>query len=605
MRALSPVVTLLCCTIATGALAQAEGGSAPVDQPEQPTEAPPPETPPDEPGEGPVEETPADKPAEAQNDQAVVEKVKSASGGGPRTVAMVNTAGSSPRGLTKEGDDDDEAPRSSGRRRGDLSAYTGPKSSGDWDWDISGYFRAPMRIGMGEREAPLDGQSSTTFHAPVIPDDQYLSWQHTNHNPRDWAEIFFNFGNDVATGTVGIQAFNFTDAGFKENGAQFGIGQAFVTLKPPLWSDMVHFRWRMGAFANRYGMAGMYDAGEYDTYVFGRTHAMGETRTLEVNYEKWLFTLEHGVGATRPNPKAANTARFTLLHHAHVGVGWDKRIELGGHYLAAIAQEEDRIGEVNNVGAPDGKMTVVGPEVRFDGRQFGYYYGGFSYIHAKDALTVGPAIEVLHAKGGAEFNLGIVHNYLDDRRGDSSFGNGEIYSIVGQIEHSIQRIMSGDEPFWGEGRDLYLKLYGMMNFVNSQDPDVDGNRKIKYGADLKFAALPWLAVAMRYDRVQPNHRIPEQSFSILSPRIEFRSNWVSNEKISLQYSRYFYNERNCPEPGSANCIQAPSAAVLPDGMGATTGNQDDAGNRGAPTSDGAQQIPPDENVFSITATIWW
>jgi hypothetical protein len=273
-----------------------------------------------------------------------------------------------------------------------------------------------------------------------------------------------------------------------------------------------------------------------------------------------------------------------------------------------VAQEEPRVGVVDpaQLSAPDGKMTVVGPDVRFDGRQFGYYYAGFSYIHAKDAQTVGPAIEVIHAKGGNEFQLGIVSNYLEDRfTPETSFGNGEIYTILGQIDHSLQRILSGDEPFWGEGRDLYLKVYGMMNFVKSQDPGMDGVRKLKYGADLKFAALPWLAVAMRYDRLQPNHRIPEQSFAILSPRLEFRSNWVSNEKIALQYSRYFYNERSCPGPVSPLCVQPPSAAVLPDGMGATAANQDEANSRGAPSIDGATPIPPDENVFSITATIWW
>ena len=91
----------------------------------------------------------------------------------------------------------------------------------------------------------------------------------------------------------------------------------------------------------------------------------------------------------------------------------------------------------------------------------------------------------------------------------------------------------------------------------------------------------------------------EQSFSIISPRVEARSQWVSHERITLQYSRYLYNQRTCDPLGDPQkCVQSASAAVLPEGFGATAGNQA-AGNRGAPTT------VPDENVFTIQASMWW
>lgn len=520
--------------------------------------------------------------------------------GGQQMVPLVNSAnvaslgrGTAPPSGAGNGD------RGSRFRRGELSPYLGPKSESAWDWNISGYLRAPMRIGMNKRENPADGQSQTTWHAPIVPDDQYLTWQHTNHNPRDWAEIYFTFGNEWATGAVSVQGFNFTDAGFKEDGAQFGIAQGFVTMTPPLGVDWIRFRWRAGSFSNRYGMAGRYDTGEYDTYLFGRTHAMGETRTVEIDVSDWTLTVEHGFGATRPNPSSGNFARFTLLHHGHIGAKWDRRLEFNAHYLTSFSSEEDRIGETNLENPPDGRMTVIGPEVRWDGRQFGYYYVGYSYLEAKDALTVGPTIEVIHAKGGNEFNLGIVRNYLSDGFGTPSFGNGKVHTVLGQFEHSIRRIMSGDEAWWGNGRDLYLKVYGMLNKVQSDDPDVDGNLRVKYGADLNFFAMSWLSVALRYDRLQPNSKIAEQSFSIVSPRLEFRSEFLSHERISLQYSRYLYNQRECSADAPLRCVQGPPAPVLPDGIGSTTGNQEVSGNRGAP------QSILDENVFNITASIWW
>jgi hypothetical protein len=481
----------------------------------------------------------------------------------------------------------------SSRGGGDEQEGTG---AGDWGFDFHGYFRAPMRLGFGERAERMEGQHERTIHAPVIPDDQYLGYQYTLHNPRDWAELYFSYGNKVATGTISIQGFNFTDAAWKENNAQFGIAQGFVTLTPNLRNQHVRLLWKIGSFDNRYGGAGRYDAGELDTYIMGRTHAMGEAGEVQFLIKDFTVSVEHGVGATRPDPRVFNTARFTLLHHGHLGFAYQDKIEVGAHYLQALAREEDRDGEMN-VNPPDGSMTVLGPDIRFDWGRIGYLYAGFSYIMARHAGVVGPSIEVIHSKGGGQFTFGIVDNYLNGPT-NTSGGNGNIYSALGQFEHSVQRILKGKE-FWGEGMDLKIKLYGMINKVDSDDPDADGLLKIKYGADLIFSALKWFGLATRYDRVQPNNRIPEQSFSVFSPRLFFRTNWITREEISVQYSRYFYNERTCSAMGDPElCVQPPSASVPPEGFGSTTGNQD-AGNRGAPTR------IPDQDVFMIKATMWW
>ncbi|HEX7671913.1 MAG TPA: hypothetical protein VF395_20100, partial [Polyangiaceae bacterium] len=82
--------------------------------------------------------------------------------------------------------------------------------SDDWHFDFHGYLRAPMRVGLGHNDKPAAGQSSSSLHAPIVPDDQYLSWQHTKHNEKDWAELFLSYGNAWAKGTVALQGFNFT-----------------------------------------------------------------------------------------------------------------------------------------------------------------------------------------------------------------------------------------------------------------------------------------------------------------------------------------------------------------------------------------------------------
>ena len=55
-----------------------------------------------------------------------------------------------------------------------------------------------------------------------------------------------------------------------------------------LWPELggnenLHLTATVGGFTNRYGAAGRYDAGKYETYIFGRTHVAGET--LNVAYD--------------------------------------------------------------------------------------------------------------------------------------------------------------------------------------------------------------------------------------------------------------------------------------------------------------------------------
>lgn len=511
-----------------------------------------------------------------------------------------------------------------------------------WKFEYHGYIRAPMRVGVGHRDKPGPGQSSTTFHAPVIPDDQYLSWQSSPHNKTDWAELYISIGNSLAKGTVSIQGYDFYQGSYQNSASQLGISDGYVDLTPDLGYENVRLNWRVGAFSNKYGSAGKYDAGEYDTYMFGRVHNMGEA--LHIDYdidENNSLWFEHGVGIKKPDPSEYNNTRFTMLDHFHVGFNHTQAMQFSAHFLDSWTQEEERNmdpagSSVTNV--PDGSMKVYGVDGRFDLGAFGYLYGAYSHVALKNALTVGRAIEVIHSSGGGEFGLGVVDNYLglscvgaggtttpyfQTATGGAtvvspgevpatrpcSQGNGGVDTLLAQYEFDLtnfQQQISGGQKFWGEGSDVILKLYGMYNKVKSDDVETNGIHKLKYGADLAYAALPWLTAAVRYDRLQPNSLHPEQSFGILSPRLVFKSKWVTREAITIQYSRYMYNQRTCAvgnpadasyEVGQEKCVQPPSSPSPPSGFGSTY--QSLTNQRAAPTT------RPDENVFKIEATMWW
>jgi len=520
-----------------------------------------------------------------------------------------------------------------------LTSVSGPpvvaKDDG-WKFEFHGYLRAPMFVGVGKRDNPLPGQSATTLHSPVIPDSQYLSWQSTPHNKTDWAELYLSVGNSLARGTVSLQGYNFYQGSFSDSVKQLGISDGYVDLTPDLGYENVRLSWRAGAFSNKYGSAGRYDAGEYDTYVFGRVHNAGEALHVDVDIDEGnALWFEHGLGVKKPDPNQYNNSRFTMLHHAHAGFNHGKDLQLSAHYLNSWTQENDRDmstdgTSVTNV--PDGKMWVAGVDGRFELGAAGYLYGAYSHVGLKDALTVGRAIEVIHASGGGEFGLGVVDNYLGlscvgpggantpfFKTGQAcSKGNGSVDTLLAQYEFSLTNFLqqsSGGGRFWGDGPDLTLKLYGMYNKVKSDVAANDGIHKLKYGLDLGYAALPWLTAGVRFDRLQPNSRIPEQSFAILSPRLVFKSKFVTRETITLQYSRYFYNRRTCSSamaggvetgspadnaysPGEERCVQPPSSPVPPDGFGSTW-QAFASPARAAPTT------RPDENVFKIEATMWW
>ncbi|HEX3774171.1 MAG TPA: hypothetical protein VHV51_06870 [Polyangiaceae bacterium] len=522
---------------------------------------------------------------------------------------------------------------------GATTNVSGPavaKDDDSWKFEYHGYIRAPMTFGLGKRTAdPMNPHSTTgtSIHSPIIPDNQYLSWQSSPANKTDWAELYISLGNSWAKGTVSIQGYDFYQGSFQDTASQLGISDGYIDLTPDLGYENVRLAWRAGAFSNKYGSAGKYDAGEYDTYMFGRIHNDGEALHLDYDIdEENSLWIEHGIGAKKPDPSIYNNARFTMLDHVHVGFKHTEAIQFTAHYLDSWTQEEAREGSGTGTAItdyPDGKMWVAGLDGRFDLGAFGYFYAAYSHVGLKNALTVSRAIEVIHASGGGEFGLGAVDNYLGPGcvgpgaptgapstgpfgGAPCSQGNGGIDTLMAQYEFSLTNFTqqsSGGQKFWGDGPDLYLKLYGMYNKVKSDVTANDGIHKLKYGADLAWSLLPFMTAAVRYDREQPNSRISEQSFSILSPRLVFKSKWLTREAITLQYSHYFYNQRNCASGspadmgyvmGDERCVQPPSSPVPPASFGALAETQNTpAPARGAPTT------TPDENVFRIEATMWW
>ena len=218
--------------------------------------------------------------------------------------------------------------------------------------------------------------------------------------------------------------------------AQLGINQAWVTLNwPRAFGAMGGLKWNVGIFDNRYGSAGRWDAGRYDTYIVGRTHTGGETLTANFDLtDNLTLYVEHGFGAKtdvlRGNPKGeleGNTrvpgdnsyawAPYqgqygtipAMVNHAHIGFLhtyklWQE-LWVNFHFMHAFSNSANT-SDNNAQDTPpdqDGKFLVLGAEAKFNGALFGDFYLGYSNIRTDGLAKMPDAIELLHSQGGWNF----------------------------------------------------------------------------------------------------------------------------------------------------------------------------------------------------------
>src|SRR4029453_427272 len=319
---------------------------------------------------------------------------------------------------------------------------------------VTGYFRAPMRMSWGSavtQETNTMGQpidSGTQLRTPpMVPDANYIDWRYTNSLVAPWTELNFKYGNDRVKAQVQIASYNLTDPGYRRLESNLGINQAFLQL---LWPELggnenLHLTATVGGFTNRYGAAGRYDAGKYETYIFGRTHVAGEA--LNIAYDvgnDWTFQFEQTFGAKLeaipfygppqgssllptcvsdnarcgdfrqslpawepyPGPKAMES---TFVASFHLGAVFKKALLLGAHWIDAFANDNERSTAYRSMtfgldGPPANEsppyIKTMGFDAKWIGTRFGDGYLGWSHLSAQNAIYLQDAIEVLHSFGG-------------------------------------------------------------------------------------------------------------------------------------------------------------------------------------------------------------
>ena len=450
-----------------------------------------------------------------------------------------------------------------------------PKDEQDWRFDFHGFFTMPFRVGIGSRDKAGPNESKTTLHAPPVVPDDYQTFSHTGVVPLPYAQLNFSYGNSVVTGNVILLARNATSAAsYFGPPSQAGINDVFLNFNLPDLAKNVHFEANVGAFSNRYGNMGEYDEGRYATPMFARTNGAGENVIAKMVFGDVALSLEQGIQGQNDkappqvipdgwNDYVSTTVGTTFVNHAHIGLGYKHFVTLGGHYLTAWSQDDRAsVGVLN----PDGRINLVGGELRFTMGRFGHLFLGGTFVKADKAASVGRTVEILNTRGGQ----GLIDYYF----GPSSGGTGKLTTFAAQYDLSLARLLRYPEPFEGDGPDIFISLFGIQTKVNSNDRAFDGITKRKFGAMGSYSLLPWLAATVRYDRVQPNANDSSSAFAVVSPALIFRTGWQAHDQVALQYSHWF--------DGVNTNVLSPNYPFVEN-----------------------HSIVPDKDMVSLTASFWW
>jgi hypothetical protein len=459
---------------------------------------------------------------------------------------------------------------------GGLTPAYGQASAdeGEWRFDFHGFITMPLRMGLNTRAGVVTTeQHNDVLHAPPVVPDYRDSFTYTTVVPQPYAQLNFSYGNSVVTGNVIILSRTATDAQqFYNPPDQSGIADAYVNFRLPNVTRHLHLDINVGAFQSRYGVMGEYDEGKYGTPAIARVNGVGEGIVAKLAVGNAVFALEQGFQGQFdkfPNdvlPAGWNgfgnpNAGSGFVAHVHAGFSYMSTLTLGLHYLYAWEQD-DRAAQGTT---PDGKLSVAAGDLRLTTGNIGHVYLAASRTTATFVGSLGGILEVMNTGSGQ----GLIDNYL----GPASGGNGKLTTLAGQWDVSLKSIARYPEVFLGDSPDVVLSLFAMQTHVTSNDPAYTHVNKVKVGGEGAVSLFKYLAFSTRVDRVMPNGSDAAQAFSIVSPRLIFRSKWQAHDQVVLQYSHFFY--------GDGVVVRSGYPAV-PD-----------------PT------IHPDRDMISLSASMWW
>jgi hypothetical protein len=434
---------------------------------------------------------------------------------------------------------------------------TAEPAPGPWQTEVHGYFRAPMALGISSRPGPdnLTGPSSTqvSYGPNRTVDANYYSFAYTRLQEQDWAEVFIHAKKKHVDAAVGWMGYWFQSVGFRNYDAAWAPGLAYIALDTDFKVADIspNIAFTAGAFWPSFGYFE-----KYDTYTLGRFRQLGAQLKLTVPLTSdWTITPVAGFGTGRDGSFNTGAPVFygattgaDLLAYANVKVSYAKYADVGLHINTEWTADPNLFGDLmpgpkSYAAAQAAHLSVAGFEANVRAPYAGHLWISPSFISVRNGWALNSAgTEVMHSLSGA----GLATNYLayTDSLTDST-GSGSMINLGFLYENTLSNVR-GQAP--GDLPELTLSIFGLLADASLDFPagttlTQNGIKQFKYGADLTLQSLTWLAFMLRYDFVNYDLDHPGFVFDSITGRAIISSNFLSSERIYIQYSRYKYGDK--------------------------------------------------------------
>jgi hypothetical protein len=426
-----------------------------------------------------------------------------------------------------------------------------PTPPEEWTFNFRGFMSAALRVSSGERDNPTSDQSKITLHTLPRIVDSYGMFSGTNAPQGSWVDLTFDYGNDAVAAHVKITTWKPNGAvDWTAVGSQNFVDEAYLTYQV-IPTGPFKLKWTAGAFRNIYGGLGQYSVGQYNAAIIGMPFGVGETLTGTYDIDdNHSLLLEHGlmgrlgkvpagVVPTAENGGANPALPSSWVNHAHAGLSFraDVPVVLGLHYIGNWAQDErdqqddPRTYWIDESHRPDPRMDVYGVDARMLDNWLGNFAIAASYADARYAALL-TGLNYFGSYNGEQ----MTKRFFGPR------GGGTAQMVVAGAEYALgwARFLQHPREASAEAPDLTTSVFADVAALSSHDPDFDGRRLYKLGAEVTYRFFPWLAVSGRADHVVPNSKDSQESFDVVSPKLIFKSAWITHEQVTLSYTHWFY-----------------------------------------------------------------
>jgi hypothetical protein len=428
-----------------------------------------------------------------------------------------------------------------------------------WHAGVSGYFRAPMALGISSRPSPdnMTGPSSTqvSYGPNRTFDANYYSFAYTRLQEQDWAEVFVHAKKNHVDAAVGWMGYWFQSVGFRNYDASWAPGLAYITLDTDFKAGDLNpnIAFTAGAWWPSFGYFE-----KYDTYTLGRFRQLGGQLKLTVPLTPDLTpVVTAGFGTNRDGtfnsgapPFYGATVGLDLMTWVNAQLIYKKYADVSVHYSTEWTADPNlwpsSMPDPKSYGpASAAHLTVLGAHASVHAPVFGRLWISPSIISVRNGWALGAAgTEVMHSLGG----LGVATNYLGWTGSSSdSTGTGSMFNLGFLYENTLSNLLgkpAGDLP------ELTMSVFGLLADASMDLPmgsmiamSQSTIKQFKYGADATYQPLTWLGLMLRWDEINYNLGYPAYVFAAITTRAIISSHFLSSERIYIQYSRYIYGDR--------------------------------------------------------------